>query len=245
MCARSEFASIDALMMAESSLESEKKFQLKVFTCKKCWLMQTVDVVNRGDLFSDDYPYFSSFAETFVKHLKTYVGVMVRDHNINTASKVLEIGSNDGCLQNIFKRHDISVLGVEPTRAAAKIATNQGHQVIGKFFDRRLAGKIMSEHGKFDLLVANNVLAHVPDINDFLQGIQLLLSNNGFATIENPSLVSLLKNGQFDTIYHEHFSYLSTTSVKFLSEQNGLELLMFNRSQFTAGVIDTFENSRK
>ena len=158
--------------------------------------------------------------------------------SLNKQSKILEIGSNDGCLQDVFAKFGIEVLGVEPTGIAAKIAVAKGHSVIQKFFDAKTASQISDKYGKFDLIIANNVLAHVPDINEFLTGIYELLSDEGIVTVGNPSLLSLLEQAQFDTIYHEHFSYLSATAVEFIAKRNRLRLVEVEELTFMVVASD-------
>lgn len=199
-------------------------YPLQVFVCKKCWLVQTKDFSSGSDLFKDDYAYLSSTSSSWLEHCKNYVSQIVPTLNLNSSSFVVELASNDGYLLNYFKDFNISCLGIEPTEGTAKIAQENGIETLVKFFGYEAAVNVKKLYNKADLIIGNNVYAHVPDINDFTKGIKTLLNANGSVTLEFPSLLSLINQNQFDTIYHEHFSYLSLTSVQNIFKTHGLRV---------------------
>ena len=177
-----------------------------------------------GRLFPADYAYFSSFSTSWLQHAENYVVRMTERFGLDTKSHVVEIAANDGYLLQYFKSRGIPCLGIEPTASTAAAARIKGIQVIEDFFGRRLAQTLVSLGSQADLVAANNVLAHVPEINDFVSSFALLLKPTGVATFEFPHLMRLISENQFDTIYHEHFSYLSLTVVSKVFEQNGLSV---------------------
>ncbi|MGR9036968.1 MAG: methyltransferase domain-containing protein [Gammaproteobacteria bacterium] len=190
--------------------------------CTDCWLVQTEDYVNRAELFDADYAYFSSVAATWLQHAERFVGSVVERFNLGENSFVVEVAANDGYLLQYVKARHIPCLGIEPTTATAQAAKARGIGIVEDFFGVRLAKLLVSQGIKADLMVANNVLAHVPDINDFVSGFALLLTPEGVATFEFPHLLRLMSENQFDTIYHEHFSYLSLTALLSIFRNNGL-----------------------
>lgn len=202
----------------------EKWFPLKVMVCDHCWLVQTEDFADAHELFDADYAYFSSFSSSWLAHAQHYVESMVERFKLDSNSRVIEVAANDGYLLQYVKTKNIPCLGIEPTNSTAQAAREKGIEIIEKFFGVALAEKLIAQGYQADLTVANNVLAHVPDINDFVGGFSRLLASNGVSTFEFPHLVNLVKQNQFDTIYHEHFSYLSLTSVKSIFEKNGLQV---------------------
>ena len=191
----------------------ELYYPLKLFVCEKCWLVQTEDYPRAEDLFTKDYAYFSSVSSTWLEHAKAYVDKIVDQLGLSDKSFVIEIASNDGyLLKNFIERH-IPCLGIEPSASTAVIAEALGVQVEQDFFGKLLAEKFSASESKADLIIGNNVYAHVPDINDFTSGMKLALKPGGTITLEFPHLLSLLKHQQFDTVYHEHYSYLSLQAV--------------------------------
>lgn len=197
--------------------EKEITYPLKVFVCESCWLVQLPEHAKAEELFTPDYAYLSSTSHSWCKHAESFVDKAQKRLNLNKNSFVVELASNDGYLLNYVKERNIPCLGVEPTLAAAKIAREKGIETISDFFGSCLAKQIISSKkysGMADLVVANNVLAHVPNINDFLKGINILLKPEGIASIEFPHLLNLIKGNQFDTIYHEHYSYFSLSVIK-------------------------------
>jgi 2-polyprenyl-3-methyl-5-hydroxy-6-metoxy-1,4-benzoquinol methylase len=202
----------------------ETFYPLKIMVCEKCFLVQIDEFAKHDDIFSADYAYFSSFSTSWLAHAKAYTGMMIKRFGYDEKSQVIEIASNDGYLLQYFKEAGVPVLGIEPTANTAAVAQQKGIETIVDFFGVRLA-KVLADKGtKADLLLGNNVLAHVPDINDFVGGLAILLKANGVITFEFPHLLQLIDKNQFDTIYHEHFSYLSLIAVKQIFEKQGLEI---------------------
>lgn len=204
--------------------EPEVFYPLKVYTCPACFLVQVEEYKKSDAIFSSDYVYFSSYSTSWLKHAKNYTDLMVERFQFNSGSQVIEIASNDGYLLQYFKEKNIPVLGIEPTLNTAKAAAEKGIESINEFFGVRLANELVAKNIKADLLLGNNVLAHVPDIVDFVAGLKILLKEDGVITFEFPHLMQLVDNNQFDTIYHEHFSYLSFYTVTKIFESNGLEM---------------------
>ena len=202
--------------------QPEKWYPLRVLVCEKCWLVQTEDFAGAEELFDKDYAYFSGFSSTWLAHCERYVNDMAQRFGLGSNSHVVEVAANDGYLLQYVKRLDIPCTGVEPTASTAAAARSRGIEIIQEFFGARLAEKLVSDGKQADLTVANNVLAHVPDINDFVRGFSILLKPQGVATFEFPHLMRLVEENQFDTIYHEHFSYLSLTAVNTIFSAAGL-----------------------
>jgi len=212
----------NAYLTAESLHAPEKWLPLRVFVCTECWLVQSGDVAGDAGLFGSDYAYFSSFSTTWLAHAERYVTDMAVRLNLNAESNVVEVASNDGYLLQYFRERGIPCLGVEPTAGTAAAARGKGITVVEDLFGLRLARELAAQGRQADLATANNVLAHVPNINDFVAGFPVLLKHRGVATFEFPHLLRLVAENQFDTIYHEHFSYLSLHVVKRIFEHNGL-----------------------
>lgn len=211
--------------LTDASLRTpEKWYPLRVLVCTECWLVQTEDYAHVSELFSDDYAYFSSFSTTWLQHAERYVSTMAERFMLGKNSQVVEVASNDGYLLQYVRARGIPCLGIEPTSSTAEAARAKGLEVIEKFFGVELARNLVANGKSADLTVANNVLAHVPDINDFVAGFAHLLKPRGVATFEFPHLLKLVAENQFDTIYHEHFSYLSLTAVLRIFKRNGLEV---------------------
>jgi ubiquinone/menaquinone biosynthesis C-methylase UbiE len=185
----------------------------------------------RDELFSPDYAYFSSYSSSWLAHSKQYVDDMIARFGLDASSMVVEVGANDGYLLQYVKLAGIPCLGVEPTKSTATAAREKDIEIVEDFFSVQLAETLAIEDKRADLMVANNVLAHVPDINDFVSGFQRLLKPEGIATFEFPHLMQLVTHNQFDTIYHEHFSYLSLTVVNTIFEKNGL--IIFDVEELT------------
>ena len=211
----------NAYLSYDHVYQPELFIPLRVFVCDSCWLVQTEDFIEEEDLFQSDYAYFSSYSETWINHAREYAERMVSEMQLGCEAKVCEVASNDGYLLQFFDQKGIQCIGVEPTAATATAARQKGLTVIQDFFGTDLADSMRNECGQIDLMAANKVLAHVPDINDFVEGFARLLTDDGVATFEFPHLVNLIKGFQPDTIYHEHYSYLSfiaATNIK----RNGL-----------------------
>lgn len=202
----------------------EKHFPLKVFVCEACWLVQAEAYSRAAELFNDEYAYFSSFSTAWLDHSRRYVDDVVSRFGLASSSTVVEVAANDGYLLQYVKARNIPCYGVEPTRNTANAARQKGIEIIERFFDQDLAKELAATGRSADLMIANNVLAHVPDIGDFVLGHAILLKPNGVATFEFPHLYRLISENQFDTIYHEHFSYLSFTAVCDIFAKNGLDV---------------------
>jgi hypothetical protein len=214
----------NSFLTKEQLNEPEIFYPLKVFICDKCFLVQVDEYKKSDAIFSSDYVYFSSFSTSWLAHAKDYTEKMTGRFGLHTKSQVVEIASNDGYLLQYFKEQNIPVLGIEPTANTATVAVKKGIETVVDFFGVRLAKELASKYIKADLLLGNNVLAHVPDIVDFVAGMKVLLKENGVITMEFPHLMQLVDNNQFDTIYHEHFSYLSFFTVKQIFESQELKL---------------------
>lgn len=191
----------------------EPFFPLHVWICDKCFLVQLEEYVSPKEIFTE-YAYFSSYSDSWVAHAKRYAELMKQRLGIDASKKVMEIASNDGYLLQHFVKMGVPVLGIEPAANVAKVAVEKGIPTTVQFFGVGAAQRIVAEHGHADLLLGNNVLAHVPDINDFVGGMKVLLRPGGVITMEFPHLFRLIVENQFDTIYHEHFSYLSLYVVE-------------------------------
>jgi SAM-dependent methyltransferase len=212
------YVSLDGLARGEIWLP------LRLLVCEACWLVQTEDFAGREALFTADYAYFSSVSRSWLAHAKRYVEAMQARFALSPQSQVVEIAANDGYLLDFLQGAHIPCYGVEPTASTAAIARQKGHLMIEAFFGQALAKELAALHGFADLIAANNVLAHVPDINDFVAGFKVLLAPNGVATFEFPYLLHMVEQGQFDTAYHEHYSYLSLTALVPLFQKAGLKM---------------------
>ncbi len=201
----------------------EPFYPLHAYVCEKCLLVQLDQYVASEAIFSE-YAYFSSYSDSWVQHAKTYAEKMVTRFGINPRSLVTEIASNDGYLLQHFVAMKIPVLGIEPAANIARVAIEKGVPSVVKFFGAQTAREVVADKGKADLLLGNNVLAHVPDLNDFVAGMKILLKSDGIITMEFPHLMRLMLESQFDTIYHEHFSYFSFTTVEKVFAAHGLTL---------------------
>jgi SAM-dependent methyltransferase len=213
----------------------EPFYPLHALLCEKCFLVQLEEFVAPGDIFSE-YAYFSSYSDSWVAHAKRYAEGMCERFGIGAKSKVMEIASNDGYLLQHFVARGVPVLGIEPAANVAKVAIEKGIPSEVKFFGRETATYVAATHGRPDLLLGNNVLAHVPDLNDFVGGMKILLAPGGVITMEFPHLYQLMKHNQFDTIYHEHFSYFSFVTVEKVFAAHGITL-------FDVEEIDTHGGS--
>jgi len=202
----------------------ETWYPLRLLVCESCWLVQTEDYAGRETLFSDDYAYFSSYSDSWLEHARNYFELIKDRFGLNSKSMVVEVAANDGYLLQYVKESSIPCYGIEPTASTAQAARNKGIFIVQEFFGKNLAKQLAAEGKQADLLVANNVLAHVPDIHDFVGGFPLLLKSEGICTFEFPHLLKMVQELQFDTAYHEHFSYLSFTVVNHILGKHGLEV---------------------
>ena len=201
----------------------EPFYPLHVFVCGKCLLVQLEQFSSPADIFSD-YAYFSSFSDSWLAHAKAYVDMITPRFSLGKNSKVVEIASNDGYLLQNFVARGIPVLGVEPAANVAEVAKGKGIQTKVLFFGEKTARDLVEDGWSADLIIGNNVLAHVPDLNDFVRGLKLLLKPSGLVTMEFPHLLQLMNQSQFDTIYHEHFSYFSFLAVEQVFAGHGMKL---------------------
>ena len=214
----------NAYKTREDQYRYEVTYPLRLNVCKHCWLVQVADFTEASELFNAEYAYFSSTSKTWLAHAKKYCDNIIDRLGLNSSSFVLEIASNDGYLLKNFMEAGIPCLGIEPTRSTANASKKLGIKTLEEFFDVELAQSISASKGNCDLILGNNVYAHVPDINGFTRGIALLLKPEGVVTLEFPHLLHLVQKIQFDTIYHEHYSYLSLNVVKEIFEAHGLRV---------------------
>lgn len=203
---------------------AEPFYPLHVYICTSCLLVQIPNTVLRSDIFNDTYTYFSSYSASWLSHAKAYAEMAIKRFSLGAGSMVIELASNDGYLLKNFVEKKIPVLGIDPSANVAKAAEQIGVPTVIDFFGVSLAQKLAEEGKTADLVIANNVLAHVPDINDFVGGIALILKSNGSVTAEFPHIVNLIEKNQFDTIYHEHYSYYSLHSIVAIFEKHGLNV---------------------
>ncbi|EIL97328.1 methyltransferase domain-containing protein [Rhodanobacter sp. 115] len=214
----------NAFLTADSLSAPETWFPLKLFTCDNCRLVQVDEVQSHAELFAPDYVYHSSFSRSWLAHAEHYVGQAAALLDLNQKSLVVEIASNDGYLLQYVAARGIPCIGIEPTSGTAQVARQKGIETLECFFGSDFAAKFVSEHRTADLIVANNVLAHVPDINDFVAGLAAALAPEGSITVEFPHLMELVAKRQFDTVYHEHFSYFSFHTVHRIFAAHGLKI---------------------
>jgi len=218
----------------------EKYFPLRVLVCEFCWLVQAEAYSRAAELFNEEYAYFSSFSSEWLAHAKKYVNDMVERFGLTKSSVVGEVAANDGYLLQFVNEKGISCYGIEPTASTANAARQKGVEIVQDFLNVKLANDLRKEGRAVDLLAANNVLAHVPDINDFSQACQMLLRENGVFTCEFPHLLNLISQHQFDTIYHEHFSYLSFGTVVNIFAKNGLNVFDVEKLGTHGGSLRVF-----
>lgn len=215
----------------------ELHLPLSIYLCDECWLVQAIDYSLPKDLFKNNYAYLSSTSNTWLQHAANYVDKISKQLLLNSEKFVVEIASNDGYLLKNFINKKIPCLGIEPTHLSANISLRKGIPVFKKFFSADLAEKIIEKKKKADLIIGNNVYAHVPDINDFTKGLKILLEKNGLINLEFPHLLELLKKNQFDTIYHEHFSYLSLSVVQRIFKKYKLKIFDVEKIKTHGGSL--------
>ena len=211
----------NAFLKKEMLDNVEKKFPLCAYVCDNCFLVQLPEFEKPENIF-EDYAYFSSYSSTWLEHTKNYVSMMIKKFGFNEQSLVLEIGSNDGYLLQFFKEKNVPILGIEPALNVAKVAKEKGIPTLTKFFSVDTANELRKEDKLADLIVGNNVLAHVPNLNEFVKGLKILLKSTGVITLEFPHILQLIQKNQFDTIYHEHFSYFSLLTLRKIFSFHGL-----------------------
>ncbi len=214
----------NAFLDAEALGRAEASLPLKVLACPDCGLVQIDELQRHDELFSDDYVYFSSYSASWLAHARRYVEQVVLRLDLGPRSLVMEVASNDGYLLQYLQQRDIPCVGVEPTESTARAARARGIESMGEFFGLDFARRFVAQRRRCDLVLGNNVLAHVPDINDFVAGLREVLAPQGTLTLEFPHLLQLVRQRQFDTVYHEHFSYLSLATVRRILHGQGPEL---------------------
>ncbi|MDP1812026.1 MAG: class I SAM-dependent methyltransferase [Sediminibacterium sp.] len=230
----------NAYLTSQSLYGPEKWYPLKVVVCESCRLVQTEENSDPSELFNEEYAYFSSFSTMWLKHAEEYVNVMFNRFELNKDSHVVEVASNDGYLLQFVNQKGAQSLGIEPTAGTAAAARQKGVETIEEFFGVSTAQNLVEQGKQADLMAANNVLAHVPDINDFINGFCILLKPKGVATFEFPHLMQMIGQNQFDTIYHEHFSYLSLTAVMQIFSANGLSVFDVDELGTHGGSLRVF-----
>lgn len=213
----------ESYLRAEQLNHMEPFYPLHVYVCERCFLVQLQEYVSPDHIFSE-YAYFSSYSDTWLQHAKTYTDAMIDRFRLHQSSHVVEIASNDGYLLQYFVARDIPVLGIEPAINVAEVAREKGVPTATKFFGEQVARELAEDGKGADLLIGNNVLAQVPDLNDFVEGIHILLTPQGVITMEFPHLMRLIEENQFDTIYHEHFSYFSFVTTEKIFAAHGLTI---------------------
>jgi SAM-dependent methyltransferase len=227
-------------LSAEELSEHEPAYPLRVFVCDDCLLAQLDEIVDAQEIFSADYAYFSSFSDSWLEHARTYTATVTDRFGLDAHSQVIEIASNDGYLLRNFVRRGIPALGIEPAANVASAAEGIGVPTRVAFFNTGTARALVEEGIRADLTVANNVLAHVPDLNDFVAAFRVLLKPGGVATFEFPHLLRLMAEAQFDTIYHEHYSYFSLLSVEGLFRRHGLAIFDVEELDTHGGSLRVF-----
>lgn len=214
----------NAYLSAAQLRAPETWYPLRLLVCEGCWLVQTEDHAGREALFTEDYAYFSSFSSSWLEHSRRYVETMRERFALDRRSLVAEVAANDGYLLQYVQQAGIPCYGIEPTAGTAAAARAKGIEIVERFFGAALAGELAGQGRQVDLVAANNVLAHVPDINDFAAGFTWLLKPTGVATFEFPHLMRMVAQNQFDTAYHEHYSYLSLGAVQRIFASVGLQV---------------------
>jgi SAM-dependent methyltransferase len=230
----------NSYLKKEGLSASEKWFPLRVLVCTNCWLTQTDDIVDANDMFTDDYAYLSSFSDTLLRYASDYVDICVKRFDLDAGSRVVEVAANDGYLLQYVRAKGIPCFGIEPTHVAAEAARSKGIDIVERFFGEELGEELAAKGLQADLMAANNVLAHVPDINDFVKGFTRLLKPDGVVSFENPHLMQMLEKMYFDIIYHEHFSYPSLTSVTEVLKSNGLSVFDIEEIDLQGGSMRVY-----
>ncbi|MBJ31438.1 MAG: SAM-dependent methyltransferase [Acidimicrobiaceae bacterium] len=230
----------NAYLTADRLAGPEAWYPLRVLVCESCWLVQTEDFARAEELFDDHYAYFSGFSSGWVDHCRRYAEAMVERFELGRESSIVEVACNDGTLLRNFSERGMSCVGIEPTASTAAAARDLGLEVVEEFLGVTVAEALAEAGLRADLLAANNVVAHVPDIVDFVAGCGVLLGDDGVATFEFPHLLRLVDEVQFDTVYHEHFSYLSLTSIRSVAATAGLQAFDVERVPTHGGSLRVF-----
>jgi len=229
----------ESFLTSDQLNDMEPFYPLHVYVCHSCFLVQLQEYVRPEHIFSE-YAYFSSYSDSWLQHARSYTDMVVERFKIGSQSQVMELASNDGYLLQYFIRKEIPVLGIEPAGNVAQAAIKKGIPTVVKFFGQRTARELAAERGKADLLIGNNVLAHVPDLNDFVAGMKILLKPAGIITMEFPHLMRLMEQTQFDTIYHEHFSYFSFITATKVFAAHGLTVFDVEEVPTHGGSLRVF-----
>lgn len=229
----------ESLLTIEQLNQMEPFYPLHVYVCRNCFLVQLEEYVTPEEIFRE-YAYFSSYADTMLNHAKAYTEMTTKRFKLNDQSLVMEIASNDGYLLQYFVEKRIPVLGIEPARNVAKVAIDKGIPTLTEFFGEKMALDLVSKGKQADLLLGNNVLSQIPELNDFIRGMKIVLNPRGVITMEFPHVTSLMKNNLFDTIYHEHFSYFSFITVERIFTKHGLTLFDVEETPMHGGSLRIF-----
>jgi len=230
----------NSYLASSAAIADEKTYPLVIRSCTHCWLTQTQDFADREEFFSADYAYFSSFSISWLNHAKAYVEAMTSRFGLSRDSLVCEVAANDGYLLRHVQGAGIPCYGIEPTASTARAARELGLEIVAEFFGAELANKLAAKGRGADLIAANNVLAHVPDINDFVAGFTILLKSEGVATFEFPHVLEMVEGAQFDTAYHEHYSYLSLLAVEQVFARAGLRVFDVETTPWHGGSLRLF-----
>ncbi|SHE33745.1 Methyltransferase domain-containing protein [Fodinibius roseus] len=223
----------------ENINNGQQFYPLHAYVCDECFLVQVGEYVSPREIYSDYY-YFSSYSDSWLAHAKEYVEMMRDNYGINQESFVVEIASNDGYLLQYFKKEGIPILGVEPSDNVAKVSIEKGIPTEQLFFGKETASELQKKYKSADLILGNNILAHVPEINDFIEGLDMLLGNKGIMTFEFPHLLQLIENNQFDTIYHEHFFYFSLITIASIFKKHGMKIFDVQELSTHGGSVRIF-----
>lgn len=229
---------------ANSYNEAELFFPLHAYVCGRCFLVQLEEFQSPENIFQE-YAYFSSYSDSWLQHARSFAEETIRRFSLTDSHRVVEVASNDGYLLQFFQQRNIPVLGIEPAKNVAAVAKSKGIQTVESFFGTSLAKKLVASGLSADVLIGNNVLAHVPDINDFVKGLNLLLTREGVLALEFPHVLQLIQNNQFDTIYHEHFSYLSLLTVEKILQSAGLEVFDVDELPTHGGSLRIYAKHRQ
>ena len=235
----------NSFLTKEQLNEPEVFYPLKLYVCDKCFLVQIDEYKKSGEIFNQDYAYFSSFSTSWLDHARKYVDMITDRLRLDAESHVIEIASNDGYLLQYFLEKQIPCLGIEPSANTARAAREKGIETLEEFFGANLAERLAQEGKKADLIIGNNILAHVPDINDFVKGLKIALNPGGVITMEFPHLMRLVEQNQFDTIYHEHFSYLSFLTIREIFADHGLDLFDVEELSTHGGSLRIYAKHRE
>ncbi len=227
----------NSYLVQEQLNEPETFYPLKLLLCENCFLVQIDEYRKYRDIFNENYAYFSSYSASWLDHAKRYVDTIIERFGYNENSSVIELASNDGYLLQVFQKKNIPALGIEPSKNVALAAQEKGIETIVDFFGVKLAERLVAQNRKADLIVGNNVFAHTPDINDFVAGMKTILKDQGVITLEFPHLMQIIEQNQFDTIYHEHFSYFSFNITGLIFKKHGLELFDVERIPTHGGSL--------